>query len=331
VRIETVGGGAAWISGQKEPVRDDGWVEVAAKGLATTRVGLMEIAGPADVPLRLTIDPSVSVIGRVTTSPGVGAPATVVALYRFAPERDATAGNDVQRIAVGERTTDRDGAFQFDDLPVEPYEIVAMHPHLGRASRQIDPDGQEIDLRLRPASRVVGRVILDGVSASRVPVVFVPSLGQFAASRDITELRGGETATDREGRFSLALPVRGTGEVRIGDERLGVRRIPLSPAESLPAVVDVGTIQLDPVPSITLVLEASEGCELLLTGPAARTGMTVLRTTRTGPAMFQAAVPEPGNWYVVAVCGGRERGVVPAIIAIAPGTHERSIRLEWPQ
>jgi hypothetical protein len=332
VRIETVGPGASWIAGSDEKTTGyDGWIEVAGKGLATTRVRMMDIVGPADVPMRLTIDPSVSVMGIVTSAPGVGAPGAIVALYRFAPERETDAGNDAKRIAIGEQTTDRDGAFHFDDLQAEKYEIVAMHPHLGRTSRQFEPDGQEIDLRLRAPSRVVGRVIRDGVSASRIPVGFVPSLTEFASSRDIMELRGEETTTDRDGRFNLALPARGRGEVRIGDERLGVRRIPLSPAESLPPVVDVGTIQLDPLPSVTLVLESSEGCELLLTGPAARTGMTVLKPVRTGPAMFQAAVPEPGNWYVVAVCGGRERAVVPAIVAIVPGTHDRTIRLAWPQ
>ncbi len=56
-----------------------------------------------------------------------------------------------------------------------------------------------------------------------------------------------------------------------------------------------------------------------------------LRASRLGPAMFQAALPEPGRWHVVAVCGRRERAVMPATIDVVPGRPDVTIRLSWPQ
>ncbi len=79
-------------------------------------------------------------------------------------------------------------------------------------------------IRTRRPARAVGRVVRDGVPAAGVRVVVVPALAQFAVSGDVTELRGGETETDPDGRFTISLAPRGSGELRVGDERGGVRR-----------------------------------------------------------------------------------------------------------
>jgi hypothetical protein len=177
---------------------------------------------------------------------------------------------------------------------------------------------------------VVGRVLRDGAPARGIPVVIVPDLAEFAAMADVTELRGGETETDLDGRFSVALGSRGTGELRIGNDGTGVRRVPLAAAEAQARVVDVGTIELVTQSPLTLVLEAADGCGLLLTGPLGRTGLTVVRASSVGPAMFEAAVPEAGRWQVVAVCGGRERAVLPPTISVPPGARDLTVRLTWP-
>jgi hypothetical protein len=95
--------------------------------------------------------------------------------------------------------------------------------------------------------------------------------------------------------------------------------------------VDIGTIVMTSTPSVSFVLEGAESCGLLLTGPAGRTGLAVVYARRTGPAMFQADVPEPGQWFVVAVCGGRERPVSPPVIGVAPASQVQTVRLFWPQ
>jgi hypothetical protein len=339
IRVDPAGDGAVWISGNEVP--DDGWIEIGARDRASERLEVRDVAGaPAELPLRVQLQPSAVVSGRVTAGPGVAAPESIVTLYRFASRRPTEpreliapngARQPQKRIAVAEVRADADGVFRFDDLARERYEIVAMHPTFGRGEVRLEPDGQEVEVALRRPARAVGRVVRDGVPAAGVRVVFVPALAQFATAGDVTELRGGEAETDHDGRFTISLAPRGSGELRVGDERAGVRRVPLGPAESLPEVVQVGTIELDALPPLTLVFEAAGACSLLLTGPDARSGMSVIRASRLGPAMFQAAVPEPGRWHVVAVCGPRERAVMPATIDVVPGRPDVTIRLMWPQ
>jgi hypothetical protein len=299
--------------------------------MATARVDLVDVRnGPAEVPMRIRVEPALAISGSVSASGGTPAGRALVTLYRFhgddhAPPRPA------KRVFVAEITAGADGSFRFDDLAREPYEIVAMHSMLGRGVRRVEPDGQDVTITLRRPSRAIGRVVRDGIGVVGVHVAIVPDLGQFAAAGDITELRGGETRTDRDGRFVVLLASHGSGELRVGDEGTGVRRVPLGPAESQPAVIDVGTIELSSLPPLTLVLEASEGCDLLLVGPAGRTGMTVVRSTRVGPAMYHAVVPEAGWWNVVAACNGRERAVVPANIEVDGRARDPTIRLTWPR
>lgn len=328
ISIDRIGPRAFWVSGNGGQI--DAWVEATGKSIAPSRIEIQDLlSAPPEILFRVGAQRAQSIAGRVTVGSGEAAPHAVVALYRL--ERDRLSGDThaARRVVVEEVTSDQEGVFRFDHLALEPYEIVAMHAALGRGERRAEANGQDIEVRLRRPSRAVGRVLRNGVPAAAVRVMVVPDLAQFAASADITELRGGETETDEDGRFSVLLAMRGSGELRAGDERAGVRRIPLGPAESLPGIVDVGTLELAPLPALTLVLEGAGACELLLTGPAGRTGMTLVRPTRIGPAMFQATAPEPGAWHVVGVCGGRERAVVPSTIDVTAATHERSVRLTW--
>lgn len=336
IRVDQVGDGAVWLSGNG--VADDGWIEVRGRGRAPERIEVSELAGaPAELPVRIQLEPSAVVSGRVLAGPGLAAPETMVTLYRFArkgrEERSEASGlrQPPKRITVTEVRADADGAFRFDELAHERYEIVAMHPVLGRGEARVEPDGREVEIALRRPARAAGKVVRDGVAAAGVPVVVVPELGQFAASGDVTELRGGEAETDADGRFTISLAPRGSGELRVGDERSGIRRVALGPAESLPDVVELGTIELNSLPPVTFVFEAAGACELLIAGPDARAGMSVVRATRLGPAMFRAALPEPGRWHVVAVCGQHERAVLPATIEVRPGAADATVRLSWPQ
>jgi hypothetical protein len=330
VRIEPVGRLAFWISGAGPP--GEGWIEVKGPALATARLPVQTLAaGPVELPVRLLLDPALSITGTVLTSAGAPASSTVVSLYRFDGQDDRNAvSSPRKRIHVAEAISDADGVFRFGELSDEPYEIVALHPSLGRGEKPFAPSAQPVEIRLRPFARVVGRVVRDGLGVEGLRVAWVPDLAEFQASRDPTELRGGETATDRDGRFSVALPSRGRGEIRMGDESSGVRRIPLPPAETRPPVTDLGTMTLDERPFATLVFEGSEGCDLMLIGPADRPGMTIVRPARVGPAVFQTELPEPGRWHIGATCGGRERAVRPPIVSIA-GTREQTIRVTWPQ
>jgi hypothetical protein len=190
------------------------------------------------------------------------------------------------------------------------------------------PDGQEASITLRPSPTAVGRVVRDGVPVPRILVRVVPDLSQFAEAEDVTLLRGGEATTDEDGRFVVGVPTSG-GEVRVGDETSGMRRIPVASAQPLPARIDLGTIDLPHTRSVLIAMEAADGCELLFTGPAGRAGLTIARAARIGPAMFKVEVPEPGRWTVVGVCRGHERAVVPGTVEVAASDAEITIRLAW--
>ena len=330
VQIDTIAEGVAWISGSEVP--DDGWIEIGAHDRASERLDIREVTeAPPDLPLRVQLPPAVTVSGRVRNAGDSPASDAVVTLYRFARgDRDRDKKPPV-RITVAETHADSEGAFHFDDLSIEPYEIVAMHPVFGRGVRRLTPDGREIDIALRSAALVVGRVLKDGIPAAAVRVVVVPDLAQFAAAGDITELRGGETQTDEYGRFAVTLASRGSSELRVGGEGAGVKRLSLGAAERQAGVIDVGDIELNAGASVAFVFEGAGSCEILLTGPAGRAGMSVVRGSRIGPAMFQAIVPEPGRWRTVAVCGTRERAVLPAWIDLSPSARDVTIRLTWPQ
>jgi hypothetical protein len=329
VSVDRLSARSFWLSGAQPP--EDGWVEVMAVGRAPVRLETREVAGaPPSLPLRVDLEPAASIAGRVSAGPGMVAKDAVVSLYRFVGDSVKSEKRAPRRILLAETRTGDDGEFRFDNLAVERYEVVAMHSTYGRVERVVEPDGQEVDLELRRPPHAVGRVLRDGVPAAGVHVVVMPDLGVYAASEDVTELRGGEDTTGEDGHFSVGLASRGAAEVRIGDVHTGIRRISVGAAETLPRIVDLGTIELAPVPPVTLVLEASDGCDLLLTGPAGRAGMAVISARRIGPAMFEARVSEPGRWMVVAVCARRERAVVPAFVDVPAAARDMSIRLSWP-
>jgi hypothetical protein len=273
------------------------------------------------------LDESSSVTGHVLDSSRAAVSGAVVTLYRLIAEPDST--RDPKRVAIAEALSGADGQFHFGDLARERHQVLAFHIERGRAEGSVDADGADLQLILRTPARSVGVVRRDGVAVAGVRVATVPDLAQFMAVDDVTELAGGESETDRDGRFSVAMPARGTVELRVGNETAGVRRLVLGDAASLPAVVDVGTIDLTPLPLLTLVLEESAGCELLLAGPVGRAGLTSQRATRQGPSMFDVRLPEPGSWLVSATCSGRIRDLAPALIDLATDAVGRTVVLTW--
>lgn len=330
IHVERVADDVVWVWGTDTPA--GAWIEIAATGAATERIDVHEVSEVTpELPLSIQLQASATVFGRVSIPGGNAAAEAMVTLYRFAPG-DRDRDQQVQRrITIAEMRADADGAFQFSDLALEPYEVVAIHPVLGRGVRRVTPDGRQTEVVLRSTAQVRGRVLRNGVPASGIRIVIVPDLAQFAAAGDITEMRGGETESNEDGRFTVSLAARGSNELRIGDERAGVRRVPLGAAESLSGVIDIGDVDLGATAVVTFVLEGNGTCDILLTGPTGRTGMSVLRSSRIGPALSQVTVPEPGRWQLVAACGGRERAVVPGVIAVPASARDITVRLAWPE
>lgn len=329
VRVEKVAEDVHWVSGQ----HTDGqtWVEVTASGRAPARLAVSElVSASAAVPLHVSLEEGGVVAGRVKDAAGAAAPGSIVTLYRLVADERTDRKRPPRRVTVAETTTDDEGGFRFGDVAREPHEVMAMHRERGRAEQVVDPDSTEVELLLRRPPRATGRVVRDGIGAAGVRVSTVPDLAEFAASEDVTELAGGETETDRDGWFAVSMAPRGRVELRIGGDATGVRRLSLGAVERLPPVVDVGIVDLSPLPPLTLVLEESSGCELALAGPIGLAGVTVHRAVRLGASVYQARLPEAGTWLINATCpGGRPRELSPAIVEVVEGGGERTIQLLW--
>jgi hypothetical protein len=147
IQVHAVADGVAWISGAEVP--DDGWVEIEASGRATERIDTRDVAAvPADLPLRVQLQPAVALSGRVRNAAGEPAADSVLTLYRFLRGAGNRDERQAARIEVAETRADSQGAFRFDDLGIEPYEVVAIHPEFGTGVRRVTPDGRELDITL---------------------------------------------------------------------------------------------------------------------------------------------------------------------------------------
>jgi hypothetical protein len=321
--------GVFWIGGGAVPA--DAWVEIAASDRAPVRIEATDLAAaPAALPVRVDLEPAVSIGGRVAADDGEIAPGAVVTLWRVVSAGRAVTGSDPppRRLFVAETTGDAEGRFGFTGLAEDPHEIVALHAALGRGEIRVEAGDRDVDVRLKRPPVATGQVVRDGQPAAGVPVMVVPDLFEAAASDDLTLLVGGQATSGPDGRFRVAVPARGSSEVRVGEED-GVRRFPLGPAESLPAVIDLGRIALEgAVITVRLVLEASDGCDVVMSGPVGSAGLSLVRAQRLGPAMFEAAVPEPGHWLVSAACGRQNRIVQPTTIEVT-GPGPLTVPLIW--
>ena len=148
IHVHPVADGVVWISGSEVP--GDGWIEIEASGRATERIETREVAAvPAGLPLRVQLQPAVALSGRVKNIDGEAAANAVLTLYRFS-RVVRTRGQPVPpSIRVAETRADSVGGFRFDDLGIEPYEVVAIHPLFGTSVRRVTPDGRELEITLR--------------------------------------------------------------------------------------------------------------------------------------------------------------------------------------
>jgi hypothetical protein len=329
VVIQGLGGHVFWVGGADAP--EGTWVEIAATGRAPARIDVADLfAAPAGLPVVIDLDPAVTIGGRVMTDDSVPVPDSLLTLWRMLPPAAAARDGEPppRRVFVAETTSDADGRFGFTGLGEDTYEIVALHPTRGRGEIRLAGGEREADVRVKRPAVAIGQVVRNGQAAGGVPVLVVPDLQEAAASQDLTEIVGGQGRTGSDGRFRVAVPAAGRSEVRIGDGG-AIRRFPLNPGDQLPPVVDLGVVELDAAGiSVRLVLEGADGCDIRLSGPLGRSGVSLVRSQRIGPSMFEAAVPEPGQWLVSATCARGNRIVQPASIDVL-GTGPLIVPLAW--
>jgi hypothetical protein len=329
--IQGLGPHVFWVGGREAP--EGTWVEVAATGRAPVRVNAADLAAaPAGLPVFIHLEPAGTIGGRVIADDGVAVPDSVLTLWRVLPPAAGSTQPDddplPRRIFVSETTSDADGRFGFTGLAEDVHEIVALHPARGRGEVRLVVGEREADVRVKRPAAAIGQVVRNGQAAGGVPVMVVPDLQEAAASQDLTQIIGGQERTGSDGRFQVAVPAVGRSEVRIGDGGT-IRRFPLSSSDQLPSVVDLGVIELDAAAiTVRLVLEGADGCEVRLSGPLGRSGVSLVRSQRIGPSMFEAAVPEPGQWLVSATCARGNRTVQPTSIDV-PGKGPLTVPLVW--
>ena len=231
-----------------------------------------------------------------------------------------------RRRAVTEVSADSQGRFQIAGLGPQAYDFLAVHATLGRVSAILEPDSAPVVLRLEVPKQVWGRVVRERQPVSGVPVRTFPNIAQLAEAIDPTEHVGGETITDRDGRFVLALPPRGSGELHIGRAGTGVVRLPLLPATQMPPVTDLGDTTLSPPARLVVRIDGVDACDLYATGPLGSPGMEIIRSIRKGSGVRSFRLPEPGGWWLNLVCSGFEQPLSPSFVQIPADATEMSIR-----
>jgi hypothetical protein len=315
--IQGLGAHVFWVGGREVP--EGTWVEIAATGRAPVRLDVVALAGtPAGLPVAVDLHPALTIDGRVVTDESLSVPGALLTLWRVLPLPPVTGEGEppARRVFVAETTSDGDGRFEFTGLAEEAYEIVALHPARGRGETRVAAGERDAHVRVKRPSVAIGQVVRHGQAAGGVPVRVVPDLQEAATSQDLTQIVGGQGRAGSDGRFQVAIPEMGRSEVRIGDAG-AIRRFALGPSDQLPPVVDLGIVELEAAAiTVRLVLESSDGCEVRLSGPIGSSGVSLVRSQRIGPAMFEAAVPEPGQWLVSATCARGNRIVQPASIDV---------------
>jgi len=334
VRLETqdvagatgvpVGQSAIWVAGDEVP--EGAWVEVLGVQSGPVYLSMRELAeGPTSLPIHVALPDARVLDGTVLGQGDAPAAGSVVTLFRLLEKPPATTRDrdPPRRVLVRETTADRGGAFRFDRLGEADYEVVAWHPQLGRSSSVLTPGSDRVEIHLRSAGVVRGRIVLGGMPVEGVDVVGVPDQNAIRDAADLVDLKGGDARTGRDGRFLVSLAAAG-GELRIGGGRYPVRRIALTRMGA--ETVDVGDIELGLAIAITVVLDADIACVPRATGPVGRTGLQVVLGTRTGPGLFAMSIPEPGFWEFGLMCGDAERGLSPAVREIGPALLGKDVR-----
>lgn len=176
-----------------------------------------------------------------------------------------------------------------------------------------------------PENRLRGRVVRDGRPMANVLVGLTPDLAAYAAGADPMELVTFSGLSDATGRFEVAVPPEGAGVLRVGDEATGIVRVLLGTTDRLPAVLDLGDIELPPPVRLIVDVDGPAGCALGAVGPLGSSGMTIVKSQPAPDGAYLFHVPESGRWALTLTCGGREIPLVPAIVEVPP--HQTEVRV----
>ena len=315
--IQQVAARAFWVA-TTDRVEDGSVVRVTCPE-GGVRIDLRHVAaGSPLVPIIVPTD--LYIPGRVSIVDARHRPLPRALLDVYAPSVWVSSGDgeETRWEDVGSFVAAGDGTAEIRTLPRGRYEFRAQHPQGGRVTvtEEWKPGG--LTLVLRAGHRVTGRVVQNDAPVAGLWVRALPALDVVVGAPDALDLIVAPTLTGADGRFALELPADRPMELRIGDEPGAVRRVPV-PAGRADEETSLGDLALSAPITVTATLVLPEGCDLVATGPAGRTGLALVQGTRAAPGEWALVLPEPGAWYVSALCGGgREVPLAPTVIEIPP-------------
>jgi hypothetical protein len=109
------------------------------------------------------------------------------------------------------------------------------------------------------------------------------------------------------------LPPKSSGDVQFIAPDGASTRVSL-PALSNPSEIGLGDVALPEVIAVVLRADVA-GCRLTAIGPAGALGFAVV-PGRTTAATYQFDLPEPGEWFLDAECGGQHASLQPPSIQV---------------
>ncbi len=312
VDVAQVDGRTFWVASRGR-WRPDAFARITCRGgTARVEATTLDAASPF-VPWHVAIVPDVT--GRVTLTDGGGHPAAGAALEVFAPRAAGAAADRAPRWErLASHVAGGNGVVLLK-LPRGRYELRAYHAQLGTAAVVEEWKSGGLTIALRAARRVSGRIVQNGNPVTGVVVRAVPALEAVVGAADTLDLLVPPASTGADGRFLIAVPAR-IAELRIGDDAGPVRRVPLPPGTT-GEVLELGDIALSASIGVAVSVQLPGACELVAAGPLGRTGLAVLRATRTGPTEWRLPVPEPGVWLVSGACAAAgEVALLPSTIEV---------------
>ena len=306
-----------WILGSGNP-QSDAYIQLTGKSIASVRLPTALLASDTpDIPVLVSVDRSNTLEGRVETRDGEVAPGAEVELFtRLVGGPPDEPWQVAELVRTRTTSASSDGVFQFDGLSIDSFLIVASHRSLGRAELVASPPDGLAVLKLRPPSRITGRVLKDSLPVPGARVRFVPDISAWTESVDPRQHLTEEIMTGEDGRFSLVLPPESAGFVQVMAPDGAAKRLPVSQPKNTSEVA-LGDIVLPERRRLDVRLLSGGSCELFATGPLGALGLTIVRATSVS-SVFSFDLPEPGQWSLNAECEGRSVALQPQAVLVAP-------------
>ncbi len=302
--------------------RDDLLLQVSGEHVSLTRVPLATAAAGLLQPTTVLLAPATVTRGRVVDRAGDPAAGARLALAEIVEGPGADGRPRTLRRQVAELVSGGEGEFTLSGLGSGRFELLALHPRLGRGTLAFEPGPQPLLLRLEPGRRVAGRVLRSGVPRAGVAVDVPASHEGYVAAADPMDVLAPAGVTGADGRFLVALPQRGGTELRLDDGGV-VTRVPLPPLAA-GQLADLGDVVLRGPVDVRVTYVGDERCALVASGPLGHTGMTLAEAQIVGPGTRLLTLPESGRWLLELRCPRGAARPEPAVLDVPPQAAEWS-------